>query len=784
VKYLRCGLVCAIVLIVTLCALPHRSLAANKFWNGLSGNWSLDSNWDPFGRPNDGDDCFLNTAFGHVVTYDLTDAVHTYGGVLIRGMELKMNQPFNAAGLTMGDFGVASTFTVGSGVQSSITAFGIGTNSLLNLFPGTVTISTINQVGGQIVGHPTRTILNGFYQMTGGSLSGGMSNYGTFINDGGILASPANGSDEFINYGTMIINRPNDTSNIFLRNSGHVFATQIASASFGSVLNTGTFSLQPGSLTVRETFGQSVGGVTIQQGSMQGGLSLSGFWHQQGNTFRVHTTSFAPSGMFNIGQSGAGTFQLSAGTVLLNETGQQLGPMRVGYTGDGTFLHDNGTVQSNGSFIIGTGGGRGYYRMSNGTFRMSRLIVNDRTGASGTFVQTGGFTSAQAPVEDNLVVNEEGIGTALVDLSGGSSSFGSVINHGSLLVRGTHAMALYTLVGLGDLSVSGAGTMRVTLVRQNSLTIGAGGTIRGNPEFFNVQGTHRLRSFAIAESGDNVLGTWDIENGKLVVDYTGASPVASIRKYLASGHAAGAWNGPGLQSSKAADNSAHNTALGYAEASQIFGVGGGVFAGVAVDDSAVLVKYTYYGDTDLNGKINFDDYVRTDNGFNNHLSGWFNGDFNYNGVVNFDDYVLLDLAFNTQSGTLGRALRLLDGAELGHDHMNDPALRLVRDHFQRFGEAYASSFTAAVPEPGVAVVACSVSACIATASRRRRPRHSPSTGCDHGRWKRYSPKPNVSLPHRRYVFRQARMCSSIASRSASSVFSCAYSSTEREYRHS
>jgi len=73
--------------------------------------------------------------------------------------------------------------------------------------------------------------------------------------------------------------------------------------------------------------------------------------------------------------------------------------------------------------------------------------------------------------------------------------------------------------------------------------------------------------------------------------------------------------------------------------------------------------------------VNFDDYVRTDNGFNNHLSGWLNGDFDLNGTVNFDDYVLIDLAFNTQSGTLGRALAYLDGSDRSGAGMNDPALQ-------------------------------------------------------------------------------------------------------------
>jgi hypothetical protein len=65
----------------------------------------------------------------------------------------------------------------------------------------------------------------------------------------------------------------------------------------------------------------------------------------------------------------------------------------------------------------------------------------------------------------------------------------------------------------------------------------------------------------------------------------------------------------------------------------------------------------FAGDADHNGVINFDDYVRIDDGFNNHLIGFSNGDFNYDGVINFDDYVIIDLAFNTQSGMLSQSGR-------------------------------------------------------------------------------------------------------------------------------
>ena len=50
--------------------------------------------------------------------------------------------------------------------------------------------------------------------------------------------------------------------------------------------------------------------------------------------------------------------------------------------------------------------------------------------------------------------------------------------------------------------------------------------------------------------------------------------------------------------------------------------------------------------------MNFDDYARTDDGFNSNNTGWFNGDFDFNGVVNFEDYALIDQAFNQHGGVV------------------------------------------------------------------------------------------------------------------------------------
>jgi hypothetical protein len=73
----------------------------------------------------------------------------------------------------------------------------------------------------------------------------------------------------------------------------------------------------------------------------------------------------------------------------------------------------------------------------------------------------------------------------------------------------------------------------------------------------------------------------------------------------------------------------------------------------------------YIGDANNDGVVNFDDYVRIDTGFNNHLTGYSNGDFNYDGVINFDDYVLIDIAFNQQSSRVTSRGGVVGGRRVG-----------------------------------------------------------------------------------------------------------------------
>ena len=145
-------------------------------------------------------------------------------------------------------------------------------------------------------------------------------------------------------------------------------------------------------------------------------------------------------------------------------------------------------------------------------------------------------------------------------------------------------------------------------------------------------------------------GKLDLTTANLVVDYTGPSVADTIRGYLAAGRNGGSWDGPGIDSSSVGNSTFH--ALGYAETSQSLGLSGSATAlwnGQTVDATSVLVKYTYGGDANLDGKIDVDDYGRIDFNVNfAGVSGWFNGDFNYDGKVNVDDYGIIDFNVGIQ----------------------------------------------------------------------------------------------------------------------------------------
>jgi hypothetical protein len=66
----------------------------------------------------------------------------------------------------------------------------------------------------------------------------------------------------------------------------------------------------------------------------------------------------------------------------------------------------------------------------------------------------------------------------------------------------------------------------------------------------------------------------------------------------------------------------------------------------------VLIKYTYGGDANLDGKVTISDYGRIDFNIGLGTHGWFNGDFNHDGKIDINDYGIIDFTVGTQGSQL------------------------------------------------------------------------------------------------------------------------------------
>jgi hypothetical protein len=146
------------------------------------------------------------------------------------------------------------------------------------------------------------------------------------------------------------------------------------------------------------------------------------------------------------------------------------------------------------------------------------------------------------------------------------------------------------------------------------------------------------------------LATLDITNNAFAVDYDTASPLATIKAQIVSGRNNGAWTGFGITSSTAAAN-ASVFGVGYAEASEL---GVTNFAGVPVDTTAVVFRYTRLGDANLSGTVNLDDFTALAANFG-ATGDWVDGDFNFDGNINLDDFTSLAANFGLSAADTARA---------------------------------------------------------------------------------------------------------------------------------
>jgi hypothetical protein len=215
------------------------------------------------------------------------------------------------------------------------------------------------------------------------------------------------------------------------------------------------------------------------------------------------------------------------------------------------------------------------------------------------------------------------------------------------------ASVAHVLPSSGDdlvrVNVDGTGVANVVFdatQRIGALSINSGGVAT-----LSSGGAKVLTTTGLVVAGSGKLNLTD---NNLILDYsTLASPISGIRSLLASGRNGGAWNGSGILTSA---GDASHFALGFGEAGSLFP--GGTFAGRPVDATAVVVKFTRYGDANLDGQVDVSDLGRLATNWQTSGRDWSAGDFNYDSSVDVSDLGLLATNWQTSVSSTASVLRM------------------------------------------------------------------------------------------------------------------------------
>jgi hypothetical protein len=276
--------------------------------------------------------------------------------------------------------------------------------------------------------------------------------------------------------------------------------------------------------------------------------------------------------------------------------------------------------------------------MSGGNLTLDTLEL---TGDAGTFSHASNTLSVST-----LRVG----GNATYSMSGGTatSSTTDLAEFSEFHQTGGTA-TLGTVSGLGSLNIDSGGTATAT-------------NLAGEIGYVTVNGTLTIsHSTATRQTSDVALqldnltmgsgGKFDINNHDMMI-YLSMTE-ANLRSALIAGRGTGSWNGStGITSSDANTNGMD---LGYATADEL-GItaydGSVTFDQLPVWDLGnLMVKYTFGGDANLDGKVDSaDQAILTANLGVTSGGYWAEGDFNYDGAVNSADQSILTAHWLSGSG--------------------------------------------------------------------------------------------------------------------------------------
>lgn len=409
----------------------------------------------------------------------------------------------------------------------------------------------------------------------------------------------------------------------------------------------------------------------------------SNFWEGFGS--RNFAWVDNPGNVATFGTSGGSGFAV---TVTGNKTAKSLSFVQ-NYTlngtdtinlADGITANSSATVNAPIGFLASD---HTYSVAAGSTLALAQIASDGGAGRSFSKVGTGTLTLNASGHSGNTTISDGLLSTASNTALGNGASSQLNMTGGALLVTGSFAGSQTislsaasnnisvapgatltrngAIVGGGKLVKLGTGSMI-----SNAASTYSGGTqvedgvlVAGHAQAFGTAtltvngGTAKLSpglGTAMVLPGVSVnlaAGKFDITNSAVAVEYTpaDAEPFDSIRAAIVSGYNGGgvnAWTGNGITTS---NGNSGQFGIGYAEASALTTIPP-IFG--SVDATAVLFRYTRYGDADLNAIVNLEDFNRLAANFGAAGVLWSQGDFNYDGAVTLAD-------FNRLAGNFGLA---------------------------------------------------------------------------------------------------------------------------------
>jgi hypothetical protein len=466
-----------------------------------------------------------------------------------------------------------------------------------------------------------------------------------------------------------------------------------------SVNGTGTL-LQTGGVVTAGSV--NVGSPSLATGyySVTNGTATISGQLSVGYGFSLGTLSIGSGGFVSAGNAQLGWS--NSGTILINAGGEFTTPangyVTMGFvSGTGT-IYNLGTEISPGTIEMGFVDGYANYNLgtigggSAGVLSCGTCAVGEQSSAGfpppylfgAYFTQNSGVATFSSELLVGLGTYTGGVYT----MNGGQASAAAMLvgGTGTGAGQGTVAVSGGSITVSGALTISSTGTINLSGGTMNVQSINSAGTLAITGGTFAITGAGSLGSGSIAASGLSISGSGvlDVGSSGLVIEYgNGTSPVGdlsfaqtarnypagSIQRYAQTGFNALSWNGPGIISSYAENDSSGLTAVGVADENDLANVypanytvaggGSGTWMGQLINDpNNVLVRMTWYGDGNLDGVVNKFDVAALAQGYSGLAGyiGWSDGDYTYAGYISKLDISLLAQSYVFQGAPLGDAI--------------------------------------------------------------------------------------------------------------------------------